>query len=301
MHVTMVTLLPFIQYIAKKPTLMPLESAPAAHEDGSNSHKKKRRNSERAGSGSDGVEGTRKSKKSKTQTAETVEEPAYMQSAPNVVDDSQIDPQLMMDASANSQASTMSFLSAIVAAATGAPNHPYFGMSQPDTVTPTQMHLQPDVNRESNELVLRALQDFDISKIANVLKTLGEAAAAANIPFGAPPDVSAEPTPLCQIPVSSKHILEAPENQASGSGTSAPAEEQYTSSEHAHLLANKWLNANKLNELVKTQGALYSNLKLAKLLTPLRTGLVYKKGKFSAVEEQQLTSAIEAYRYVRVF
>ncbi|TFK75752.1 hypothetical protein BDN72DRAFT_756223 [Pluteus cervinus] len=53
--------------------------------------------------------------------------------------------------------------------------------------------------------------------------------------------------------------------------------------EHAYLLANKWLNANKLAELVKTQGC--------HLL-----GLVYKKGKFSAIEEQQLKSAIDAYR-----
>ncbi|KAA1466767.1 hypothetical protein DENSPDRAFT_768128 [Dentipellis sp. KUC8613] len=49
-------------------------------------------------------------------------------------------------------------------------------------------------------------------------------------------------------------------------------------SEHAHMLANKWMSASKLAELVRTEG------------------LEYKKGKFSAIEEQQLTDAIENFR-----
>ncbi|KIM68852.1 hypothetical protein SCLCIDRAFT_104493 [Scleroderma citrinum Foug A] len=53
--------------------------------------------------------------------------------------------------------------------------------------------------------------------------------------------------------------------------------------EHAHMLANKWMNASKLAELVKTQG------------------LVYKKGKFSAIEEQQLKTAIENFKISRAF
>ncbi|KAI0304180.1 hypothetical protein BC826DRAFT_902857 [Russula brevipes] len=48
--------------------------------------------------------------------------------------------------------------------------------------------------------------------------------------------------------------------------------------EHAGLLATKWLSANKLAELARTQG------------------LVYKKGKFSAIEEQQLSDAIRTYK-----
>ncbi|KAF8204710.1 hypothetical protein BJ912DRAFT_840406 [Pholiota molesta] len=51
--------------------------------------------------------------------------------------------------------------------------------------------------------------------------------------------------------------------------------EQHSNPDHAYLLANKWLGANKLAELVK------------------REGLVYKKGKFSAIEEEQLRAAIE--------
>ncbi|KAH7914403.1 hypothetical protein BJ138DRAFT_1143950 [Hygrophoropsis aurantiaca] len=62
---------------------------------------------------------------------------------------------------------------------------------------------------------------------------------------------------------------------------SLPGPEQHGNPDHAHMLANKWMNASKLAELVKTQG------------------LVYKKGKFSAIEEQQLTNAIENFRTQR--
>ncbi|KZT29301.1 hypothetical protein NEOLEDRAFT_1056727 [Neolentinus lepideus HHB14362 ss-1] len=48
--------------------------------------------------------------------------------------------------------------------------------------------------------------------------------------------------------------------------------------EHATLLATKWLSTSKLAELAETEG------------------LVYKKGKFSAIEEEQIKNAIEQYR-----
>ncbi|KZT71527.1 hypothetical protein DAEQUDRAFT_665723 [Daedalea quercina L-15889] len=51
--------------------------------------------------------------------------------------------------------------------------------------------------------------------------------------------------------------------------------------EHAHMLANVWMNAQKLAEMVKKEG------------------LVYKKGKFSAIEEAQLSAAIEHYRVTK--
>ena len=47
---------------------------------------------------------------------------------------------------------------------------------------------------------------------------------------------------------------------------------------HAHLLATKWLNSSSLKELEQNEG------------------LRYKKGKFSAIEEQLLKDAIEAFR-----
>ncbi|KAI0082535.1 hypothetical protein K474DRAFT_1585529 [Panus rudis PR-1116 ss-1] len=60
--------------------------------------------------------------------------------------------------------------------------------------------------------------------------------------------------------------------------------------EHAHMLANVWMNATKLTEMAKKQGI--RNVNMAEL----RKGLVYKKGKFSAIEEAQLKAAIENYR-----
>ncbi|KAJ7904696.1 hypothetical protein B0H14DRAFT_2327792 [Mycena olivaceomarginata] len=50
---------------------------------------------------------------------------------------------------------------------------------------------------------------------------------------------------------------------------------------HAHLLATKWMSPAKLAELVASEG------------------LVYKKGKFSAIEIKQINDAIENYRTKR--
>lgn len=128
-----------------------------------------------------------------------------------------------------------------------------------------------DINFGSNEDVLRALQDLDISKIANVLRTLGEAAAAAaaNFPtyppqpgFVAPPmPEPVPPTPLGQLPIASNAILGLPPKAPAPpnvplrkSERSFGATDSHTSPDHAYLLANKWLNASKLSELVETQG-----------------------------------------------
>ncbi|KAJ7180287.1 hypothetical protein C8R43DRAFT_870256 [Mycena crocata] len=50
---------------------------------------------------------------------------------------------------------------------------------------------------------------------------------------------------------------------------------------HAHLLATKWMTPTKLAELVESEG------------------LVYKKGKFSAIEIKQINEALENYRTSR--
>ena len=50
--------------------------------------------------------------------------------------------------------------------------------------------------------------------------------------------------------------------------------------DHAWLLAHKWMSSAKLQEMVKAEG------------------LVYKKGKFSAIEENALKNAIQQYREV---
>jgi hypothetical protein len=118
----------------------------------------------------------------------------------------------------------------------------------------------------SNEDVLRALQDLDITKIASVLKTLGEAAAAGNVPNPAPQvnimpsELQPPPSAIWQVPATSNVILGIPPKQPSISGSknvlnmNLPGNEQHTNPDHAYLLANKWLNATKLADLVRDEG-----------------------------------------------
>lgn len=162
----------------------------------------------------------------------------------------------------------------------------------------------------SNEDLLRALQDLDMSKIASVLKTLGEAAMTNEPSFA--PQLGFLPIQLDQLPpppltrrVSTQS--NAPIKLASTSTTGhkrtinmdLPGNEQHSNADHAYLLANKWLGANKLAELVRREGTSYSEVALENAVNFLISGLVYKKGKFSAIEEEQLRAAIEKYQQVR--
>ncbi|KAJ3558308.1 hypothetical protein NM688_g996 [Phlebia brevispora] len=172
------------------------------------------------------------------------------------------------------------------------PLQPPFGPSS----HPPPMFGDLDLSLTSSEDLLRTLQDLDITKIASVLKTLGEASVAANglsvnIPpsFIAPPPLPGPP-PVHQVAAKSDAILGRPPKQVKESGQSTrtlntprarvliPTSADEGNQEHAHMLANVWMNASKLSQLAKEQG------------------LVYKRGKFSAVEEAQLETAIENYR-----
>ncbi|KAH9062775.1 hypothetical protein EDB87DRAFT_1605825 [Lactarius vividus] len=143
----------------------------------------------------------------------------------------------------------------------------------------------PDLEYSSNEDILRALQDLDVTKIATVLKTLGEAAAAANIPVTSLSSIITQrPLPIPTTSSNPVATTERPTRLASQhnrhSANESSQQGPLAHSDHADLLATKWLSANKLAELARTQG------------------LVYKKGKFSAIEEQQIAGAIEAYKGV---
>ncbi|KAI0307235.1 hypothetical protein B0F90DRAFT_1686511 [Multifurca ochricompacta] len=212
--------------------------------------------------------------------------------------------------------SPAAFLDAVVSAAsaTAAPSDTSYGFSQPCFDTPLSPSypfspvaggltlntaaFQPPISftnpavsgleYASSDDILHALQELDVSKIASVLKTLGEAAAAANIPL------ASLSSTLLQRPQPVTPIDPAPSNPTviSESTTQRVSQhhrrfvdmtthhESLEHSDHAELLATKWLSANKLAELARTQG------------------LVYKKGKFSAIEEQQLSDAIQAYKEV---
>ena len=147
-----------------------------------------------------------------------------------------------------------------------------FGHPSPQSppIFPTLGGPLPDFQFASNDDIIRALQDMDVSKIASVLKSLGDAAAANAAVAGPPPFV---PPPLPPLPASSI-VRSQPQLGLPSTSTcpvlspvpkstksshkrvldmSLPGPEQINP-EHAHMLANKWMNASKLAELVKTQG-----------------------------------------------
>ncbi|CAA7260050.1 unnamed protein product [Cyclocybe aegerita] len=137
----------------------------------------------------------------------------------------------------------------------------------------------------SNEEVLRALQELDMSKIANVLRTLGDAPTAPQLSFTPQQLDQLSPPDLQQLATSSNALLGVPAKSNAGHkrliNMAMPGNEQPGNINHAHLLANKWLGASKLAELVRTEG------------------LVYKKGKFSAIEEHLIRSAVANIQHVR--
>lgn len=183
------------------------------------------------------------------------------------------DPSIGLDVDVNSQASTASLLSTIVAAAAGTPDLPsqmavanhdpqnyinyppvQYGFAPNPQFAPPMNLSFSDLTFASNEDVLRALQDIDISKIANVLKTLEDAATAANVPLIPPPPMPSRAIPLGQMPAPSNAIIANASTDLSQGGSRCRISTQQTTPDHAHLLATKWLNAQKLSALVKTEG-----------------------------------------------
>ncbi|CCL98269.1 uncharacterized protein FIBRA_00263 [Fibroporia radiculosa] len=179
-----------------------------------------------------------------------------------------------------------------------APPHPGpYDAAQPPPIYPDLATLIPGLNFNSSEDLLRSLQEFDISKVASVLRSFGfgDTANTANVsvtgqPVFMPPQ---GPPPVNQTPVRSDAILGRPPKQKKvlqASSSQPPIHPpplpspqlqlplEVDNPEHAHILANVWMNASKLSDMVKKEG------------------LVYKKGKFSAIEDGQLNAAIEHYR-----
>jgi len=115
-----------------------------------------------------------------------------------------------------------------------------------------------------------------VTKIATVLKTLGEAAATANVPL----NLTSLPSTLLQIPHAATPIDPTLSNSAAVAENSAPRVPQHhrrledtpreslEHSDHAVLLATKWLNPQKLAELAKTEGQCYTMSQLARSSVP---------------------------------
>lgn len=119
----------------------------------------------------------------------------------------------------------------------------------------------PHLECASNDDILRALQDLDVTKIATVLKTLGEAAAVANVPLTSLSSIITQrplPTaPAISTPSDLVVTAERPTRVSQHHRRHANVsshQEPLAHSDHADLLATKWLSANKLAELARTQG-----------------------------------------------
>ncbi|KAG6821569.1 hypothetical protein H0H93_000078 [Arthromyces matolae] len=129
----------------------------------------------------------------------------------------------------------------------------------------------------SNDDVLRALQSLDMSRITSVLGNIGDdhpqhnevqPTARPSVLHGNAPPAPRVPT-RGRLPVNINPAVANPNNMINP--------------DHAWLLATKWLSATKLAELVRTEG------------------LIYKKGKFSATEDELLKKAIERFQTTRGF
>ena len=142
----------------------------------------------------------------------------------------------------------------------------------PPGMYPDLHTILPDLNLASSEELLRTLQDMDKTMLASVLKTLSEAGvpAGANGPLNiqpsfVPPPAPPGPPPVNQVSAKSVAILGRDPKQAKEFGTSTrtlppprhvspPRPPEEDNPDHAYMLANVWMNASKLAEMVRTQG-----------------------------------------------
>ena len=139
----------------------------------------------------------------------------------------------------------------------------------------------------SNDDIIRAMQTMDPSKALSILRTQGTPADISGF-APQPPKIGPHPTPTPQsrnLPVGASTLMNLPQHTVARH-VPPPPSVQRTESEkeksHAEILCTKWLSPTKLAALVESDG------------------LVYKKGKFSAIEEKQLQDAIEAHKQVCV-
>ncbi|KIK67966.1 hypothetical protein GYMLUDRAFT_36767 [Collybiopsis luxurians FD-317 M1] len=139
----------------------------------------------------------------------------------------------------------------------------------------------------SSDAVLKAIQGIDVRGLSTGSSSSRLSQAGIESTPGAPQSSTAVSSQLkkrahrpasSQIPASVGRTKTA--ESASGS-THNQNLENLNTEESAELLATRWLPSRKLVELAKTRG------------------LIYKKGKFSKLEEQQLNSAIEHYANAR--
>ena len=218
--------------------------------------------------------------------------------------DDQIDPSLTaldktVDANSNA------FLSAIVTAANGSVEQGQSQVNdfvhQPPFENAGFQHLPPGLGGAavsfSGEDLAHALQTLDVAKLADALKALGEAGSSTfplpgqsiNPQRGQALDTTQLVMPSntgstgehgqarMPPPATANRPARNPEKQSSRRQPQAP--NPSLSEDHAHLLANKWLSATKLNELSMSIG----KVPIFSPILPYLTSLIR-----SAVQEGQV-------------
>jgi hypothetical protein len=103
----------------------------------------------------------------------------------------------------------------------------------------------------SNDDILRALQDLDLSKVANLLKHLGDAASAANLSVAPAGNITDPPLPK---KVASGGEKKGKHRRTLDMSLPDPTVTAYSNPSHAELLATKWMSPQKLAEMVRTEG-----------------------------------------------
>lgn len=132
-----------------------------------------------------------------------------------------------------------------------------------------------DLSMMPSEYLVQTLQNLDFSQLASVLKTLGDSGHSTvlpslNIPPSfLPPPPPPGPPPVKQTSAKSVSILGRHPKQVKESGQSTrslpppslsppPVDLDEDNPDHAYMLANVWMNAKKLAQMVKTHGKLQS-------------------------------------------
>ncbi|KAI0311964.1 hypothetical protein OF83DRAFT_1148397, partial [Amylostereum chailletii] len=141
----------------------------------------------------------------------------------------------------------------------------------------------------SSEDIMRTLGKLNADGLSNALTNLGQAASAANVALTSMPSVLApssgritskpvKPASSSKTKTSKPRAKAPPRPRARKTVTVVTPQEI---SQWAHMLANKWMSPAQLKQLREQHG------------------VEFKTGKFSASEDQQLTTTIETYRVER--
>ncbi|KAF8592177.1 hypothetical protein K439DRAFT_1325062 [Ramaria rubella] len=153
--------------------------------------------------------------------------------------------------------------------------------SDPSSSTDTGSGSGAFAQFNNNDDILRAFQGLDLTRLAGVLQGLPFTTEDLDTSPHDRQSTSKEVNAPAKRKAAATKCPSNPKSMSESCSNLAAIGPSIANPEHTRLLATKWLSAKKLKKLVDTEG------------------LVYRKGKFSAIEEQALKAAIENFRVNR--